>query len=194
MRVGDAHPLQRLLDIRILARLALGERAHVAHPVLHPLVGRRLAQHRGGRPQPLDRDQRLDRIGKYAGRCSATPAPSEWPISVTGPPAIAFIKLVEIEHVIDHRVAAADRPVGIAMAAKVGRDQMEMPAQLERDPVPVAAMVASAVHQDRHRLVRVAPVDVVKLEPLGIEVVRRGPNNIGDNIRHGASSGRAQRP
>ena len=75
------------------------------------------------------------------------------------------------------------------MTAKVGSDQMKMVAQLERDPVPVAAVVASAVHQDRHRLVGVAPVDVVQLESLRVEVVRSGP----DNIRHGVSCGPSAR-
>ena len=59
------------------------------------------------------------------------------------------------------------------MAPQVGRDDVEVATEIGRDPVPAPTMVATAVHEQQRRLVRVAPVDEVELQPLRVEIVRR---------------------
>src|SRR5690242_19926298 len=80
------------------------------------------------------------------------------------------------------------------MTAQVGCDDMEMAPQLERDPVPVAAMVAPAVHQDRERLIRIPPIHVMQLETLRIKIIRSGADYIGYDLRHQISCLRCNRP
>src|SRR5439155_14942357 len=44
--------------------------------------------------------------------------------------------------------------------------------EVGRYPVPASAVVASAVEQEERRLLRIAPVDVVELQSLRVEVAR----------------------
>ena len=83
-------------------------------------------------------------------------------------------QLVDVERVVDHGVAAADRPLRVAVAAQVGGDDVEVAPQILRHPVPVAGVVAAAVDQQQRRLVGIPPVDVLQLEALGDEGVRGG--------------------
>src|SRR5207247_451923 len=83
------------------------------------------------------------------------------------------------EHVVDHRVGAAYRPGGVAVPAEIGGDEVEVAAQVGRHPVPAPAVVAPAVQEEEGRLVRVAPVDVVELQALRVEIVRRRPEHLG---------------
>ncbi len=79
-----------------------------------------------------------------------------------------------VERVVDHRVATADGPLGIAVTAQVGRDNVVVAPQVLGDPIPGPGMIAAAVNQEQRRPVVVAPVDVMELEPLRVEIVRRG--------------------
>jgi hypothetical protein len=49
------------------------------------------------------------------------------------------------------------------MAAQVGRNDVEVIAQTERNPVPVAAVIAAAVYEHEERATRIPPIDVMKL-------------------------------
>ena len=60
-------------------------------------------------------------------------------------------ELGEVVDVIDHRVARAVHPLRVAVTAQVGRDHVVAIAQRQGDPVPGAAMVASAVDEDQRR-------------------------------------------
>ena len=59
------------------------------------------------------------------------------------------------------------------MAAQIGRQNMPVAAQRRRDPIPVAAMVAPAMHEQQRRRGRVTPIDIVQSQPLR-EVDPRG--------------------
>jgi len=58
------------------------------------------------------------------------------------------------------------------VTAKIGCDNVEMAAQIHRDPIPVAAVIAGAVDEDEERLVMITPIDKVQLKTLRIEGVR----------------------
>src|SRR3546814_5280975 len=68
------------------------------------------------------------------------------------------------------------------MAAKSGRDDMKVRSQFSRDPVPVTAMVTTAMEQDERRSLGVAPVNIMQLQPLRDVDVR---GEIGEGVfRH----------
>src|SRR5581483_6930955 len=153
-------------------------------PVFHPLISRRLTQHRRWRPETFDCHQRLHRAGKDARSLQGDARAQRMADQRRRSMAERIHELMQIQHVIDHRVTAADRPVGVAVAAQIGRDDMKVAPQLERDPVPIAAMIAPTVHQDREWLVGVAPIHVMQLQPLRIEVVRRRADDIRHDLAH----------
>src|SRR5271154_5673536 len=64
MRIGLAHPDHGLFDGRVFARFALGEREHIANPMLHALMSWSFTEHRAGRSEALDRDDGFDRFGE----------------------------------------------------------------------------------------------------------------------------------
>src|SRR3954468_20161843 len=59
------------------------------------------------------------------------------------------------------------------MAAQIGRQDMPVAAQRRRDPIPVAAMVAPAMHEQQRRRGWVTPIDIVQSQTLR-EVNPRG--------------------
>ena len=75
----------------------------------------------------------------------------------------------ELRNVIDiivHLVGAAQHPVAVAMAAKIGRDDVVVAAQCLRRPVPVTAMVAPAMDHQHGGCVVIPPIDIVEAQPL----------------------------
>ena len=76
-------------------------------------------------------------------------------------------KLRDVVDIFDGVVAPADHPLRVAVAAQVGRNNVVVTAQVPSDPIPVPAMVATAVHQQHGRRLFIAPVDVVKPQALG---------------------------
>jgi hypothetical protein len=74
--------------------------------------------------------------------------------------------------IVRQAVAASFRPFGIAVAAQIGRHDMEMRLQFARDRIPVAAMVEPAMDQDQRRRGFVAPVGIVQPQPLGLANAR----------------------
>ena len=97
------------------------------------------------------------------------------------PPGFQRIhQLAQVKHVVRNGVGSTDRPVGVTVTAQVRCYNVEVLTQIERDEIPAAAMVAAAVNQDSERLVGIAPIDVVQLQPLRVVKVRSGS----DYVRH----------
>ena len=84
-----------------------------------------------------------------------------------------------VEDVVDHGIRAADRPCRIAVAAEVGCDDVEGAAELSGDPVPAPAVVPPAVQEQQRGVLDIAPIHVVELQPLRVEVVRCGSEELG---------------
>src|SRR5262245_14505137 len=81
----------------------------------------------------------------------------------------------ELGQVVDvpgHRVAAVRRPLTVSVPAKIRRDDMPVLAESFRRPVPVPAMIPTAVEEKERRLVRITPIDVVETQPLRVVRVR----------------------
>jgi hypothetical protein len=53
------------------------------------------------------------------------------------------------------------------MAAQIRRDDVMTRAEASSDPVPTAAMVVHAVHEQQIRGAGIAPVKVMQTQPLG---------------------------
>ena len=89
--------------------------------------------------------------------------PIEWPMIVTFPkPADC-----QIVNVIGQAVAAAGRPVGLAVPAKVGSNDMKRRPQRSRQMIPTAGVVETAMNQNQRRRRGVTPIREVKPKPLG---------------------------
>src|SRR5215217_3980501 len=72
----------------------------------------------------------------------------------------------QVVDIFGQRVAAAFRPVGIAVAAKVGGEHMKMRLQCAGDCVPATAMIAPAMDQKQGRSILIAPVGVMQPQAL----------------------------
>ena len=83
-------------------------------------------------------------------------------------------QLRQVVDVVDHAVVRAGDPLRVAVAAQVGREDVPVVAQPLGDPVPVAAVVAAAVHEHERRRALVAPVDVVQAQALRHVELRGG--------------------
>src|SRR5262249_32981170 len=133
--------------------------------------------HMRWRPQTFYRHDLSYSIGEHAGvlqHDAAAQRMSDEGDRITGD---RVHELAQIEHVVYHRLAAADRPIRTAVAAKIRCNYVVVLSKIERDPAPIATVIATAVNQNHKRLVRIAPINVVQLQALGIEIVRRGPDD-----------------
>ena len=100
----------------------------------------------GGGPRPSIATSLSTFSGIHAGVAQLMCPPSEWPmIGHRREPALMH-ELGDVVDVVDHAVVAADQPLRIAVPAQVGRDDVVVVAQLLGRPVPVPAVVATAVH------------------------------------------------
>lgn len=66
----------------------------------------------------------------------------------------------DVECVVRQAVAAAQHPTRIAVAAKVGSDDVVVGAQLFGEAAPQSCVVAAAVDEDKRRRALVAPVPI----------------------------------
>ena len=82
-------------------------------------------------------------------------------------------QLREVVDIGGDRIAAVGRPLAVAVTAQIGRQDVPVVAQRLRHPVPVAAMVAPAMHQQQRRRAGIAPIDVMQPQPLR-EIDARG--------------------
>jgi hypothetical protein len=73
----------------------------------------------------------------------------------------------QIVNVIGQAVAAAGRPIGIAVPAKVGSNDMKRRPQRSRQMIPTARVIEPTMKQDQRRRRRVTPIREVKSKPLG---------------------------
>ena len=180
MRVLLLHAAEGVLDRGVAPGQPAGQAALLADPLVHALgdrLVRALGEHARRRaraprwrpacatvsgidPGVAERDVAAERVGDDRDR--------RQPLLVD--------ELGEVVDVAGHRVAAVGRPLAVAVAAQVGRDDVPVVPQRRRRPVPVPAVVAPAVEQEQRRLVRIAPVHVVQPEALGeVRVRGRGP-------------------
>ena len=80
----------------------------------------------------------------------------------------------QLRQIIDegrHRIVGIWRPVAVAMPAQIGSDDVPAIAKFLRSPVPTATVVAPSMKEDQQRGVLIAPIGIVKPEPLGDEPV-----------------------
>src|SRR5487761_1964466 len=78
----------------------------------------------------------------------------------------AFDETRQIVQIFSQSVAAALRPVGIAVSPKVGCQHMKMGLQRLRYGVPATAMIAAAMDQDQGWGVLIAPVCIMQPKAL----------------------------
>src|SRR5450759_1012956 len=84
------------------------------------------------------------------------------------PEACGLHHACQIVNVIGQAVAAAGRPVGLAVPAEVGRDDMKIRPQRLRRMIPAAGVIETAVNEDQRRGRWVTPIGEVKPKPLGL--------------------------
>src|SRR5580700_683108 len=95
----------------------------------------------------------------------------------------------QLRQVVDiggRRIVAVGGPLAVAMAAQIGRQDVPVLAQRGSHPVPIAAMVAPAMDEQKRRRARVAPVDVMQPEPLREIDARGRAGAVQINHRHAA--------
>src|SRR5205823_1167564 len=92
-------------------------------------------------------------------------------------------------------IIAVGRPLAVAMAAQVRRQDMPVLAQRIGNPVPVAAVVAPTMDEEQRRPCRIAPIDIMQAKPLreidprsragAVEVQSKDPRALG-GVRRGS--------
>ena len=174
VRIGLLHALEGVFQGGIALRDATGELAQVADPFHQAFVARRrVVRPRGRHAHALDGHELRHRIGVQArigqGHRAAHGVADQHDVLQAG----LADQLRDVVDVVDRRVGAAHQPLGIAVAAQVRGDDVVVRLQRLGHPVPVPAMVASAVHQQHGRGAFVAPVHVVQTQPLREVDVRR---------------------
>src|SRR5204863_6359834 len=80
--------------------------------------------------------------------------------------ALLVDQLSEIVDIGGGRIIAVRRPLAVAVAAQIGRQHMPIPAQGARDPIPIAAVVATTVDQQQGRRGGVTPIHIMQPQPL----------------------------
>jgi len=71
--------------------------------------------------------------------------------------------VIDIVHVV---VAGAHSPLAVAVAPQIRSDDVIVVAKRLSDPVPIPAVIASAMDHQHRRRVLVGPVHIVEPEPL----------------------------
>ena len=175
------HALERLLDRGIAPRQPPGELTLFLDPFLHALgqsaLGRALGDHLRRRPQPFDRDQFAHAVRKEAGVAERDIATEGMRDDRDRRQRLLMDELRQVVDVRRHLVVPVGRPLAVAMPAQVRADDVPIAPQLLRDPVPVPAMVAPAVNEEKRRRVGIAPIDIVHAQTLGDEVPGSRPRH-----------------
>ena len=164
------HPPEGVLDGGIAARHAAGELALFGDPVLHAFGEGGLSpllQDFRRRAQPLDRDQTPDVLRVDAGIAQRDVAAQRVRHHRHRRQLLLMNQLRQVVDIAAHGVVAVGRPLAVAMAAQVRRDDVPVIAEAFGHPVPVPAVIPPPVHQQQRRRVRIAPVDVMQPEALG---------------------------
>ena len=190
MRIGLLHALEGVLQRRVALRNPRRELAQIAHPVEQPLVaGRGVVAGARRHAHAFDGHQLAHalRIQPGVGQRHRTAhrMADQRDVLDAGLPH----QLGDVVDVVDGGVAAAHQPLRIAVAAQIGRDDVVVVLELLRHPVPVAAMVAPAMHKQHGRRPFVAPIHVVQPQPLReVDVGGRPSLQFGASVQARASS------
>ena len=150
MRVFLLHAPEGVLDARIAPGQPPRERALLADPLVHPRLdwpGLALGQPLGRGSEALDGDEPGDAVRVDPGVAERDVAPQRVGDDRHGRQPLLVDELGEVVDVAGHRVAAVGGPLAVAVAAQVGRDDVPVVPQGRRRPVPVATVVAPAVHE-----------------------------------------------
>ncbi len=175
VRVRLLHAGICVLQRRIAPRLLSRELPLLVDPPAHPFRHRHfvgLHVRAWARTKPLDRHQPADVLRIDPAIAQRNVAAERVGDDGNRRQFLLMDQLRQIIDVVRHGVAAGRRPGGITVAAQVRCDHVVVPPQIAGDPVPVAAMIASAMQQDQRRRIGVAPVDVVQTHSLRDEMPR----------------------
>src|ERR1700720_490307 len=80
----------------------------------------------------------------------------------------------QIENVFGNTINRTGGPSTVAVPAQIERIDVIVPTQDLGNPVPIARVVESTVHQDQRGLAVLAIIPKLQLEPVGIEEVGDG--------------------
>ena len=158
------HALHGVVDGGIGARHPAREAVGLRDPFLHAL-GRGLAPHLRhllpAWPQSLDRHHLCHLVRVHAGVFQGDGPAQGVPDDRDRLQVLLGDELGDVVDVVDHGVAGAVDPLRVPVSAQIGGDDVVVVAQGLRHPVPVAAVVASAVDEEQGRLLFVPPVDIM---------------------------------
>ena len=169
MPVCFLHALEGILDRGVAPRQSARQRALLDDPFLHPLMDRhcRALFHLARRgAEAFDRDELLHGLGIDAGVADRDVAAERMRDDRRRRQTLLMDQLREIVDIGGGRIIAVGRPLAVAVTAQIGRQHMPIPAQGARDPIPIAAVVTPAMHQQQGRRGRVAPIHIMQPQPL----------------------------
>ncbi len=175
------HAGQGFLDGGVAAGQAAAHRPALLDPLAPALGGGQgaLLDHAARREaQPLDGDKLAHRLGIQAGVAQRDHAAERVGDDGHRRQLLLVDQLGQVVDIGGGVVDPVRRPGAVAVAAQVRGDDVPVVAQLARHPVPAAAMVASAMHQQQRRGGGIAPVDIVQPQPLRDEDVRGRPGKV----------------
>ena len=84
-------------------------------------------------------------------------------------------QLREIVDITSNCIIAVRRPLAVAMAAQIRRQNMPVVPECVGDPVPVATVVTPAVDEKKWRPAGITPIDVVQPQSLRKKIREVGP-------------------
>ena len=163
------HALEGVLDRRVFARPPGRQLPLLVDPLGHAFAHRLVAalgNHLGRRPEAFDRHQLAHLVGMDAGVAQADVAAQRMRHDRHRRQVLLVDELRQVVDVGRHRVIAVRRPLAVAMPAEIGADHVPVLAQSLRHPVPVPAVIAPAVNEEKRRRFRVAPVDIMQTQTL----------------------------
>src|SRR5262245_24607155 len=169
------HPPKRVFYALIAPRKPARQLALLTDPLVNPDVdGLRhaLGQSLRRGTEAFDGDESRDALRVDTGVAERDIASERMRDDAHRCQTLLMDELVEIVDVFGHRVAAVGGPLTVAVAAKIGRDDVPVVAQRLCGPVPVATVIAPTVKEQQRWLRRVAPVDVMQAQTLREERVR----------------------
>ena len=124
------------------------------------------------RPETFDRNCLLDSIG-IDPRVEERDDPAKRMTHQIDRGGVDYVcECGEIKHVLRDAVECARRPLAVAVTSQVDCVNVIMLTQGSRHPIPIASVIQSAVNQDQRRLVFIAPIPKVQLQPVRVVVVR----------------------
>ena len=121
----------------------------------------------GIEPHALDDDQPLNRFRECAGEDGGDGAAQGMGNDGHGREALLADELGDVLDVLQVRIRTAHRPLRVAMAPEIRRNDVEPGTQRLRQPIPRVAVVVHTVDQQHVGRRVVAPIQVVEAQTLG---------------------------